>query len=57
MPGIIAFIFRCNSYELGAVDYFESGEAAPDVILMDLIKAFYPNLLPEHEFVYYQALQ
>ena len=43
--------------ELGAVDYFESGAAAPDVILMDLIKAFYPNLLPEHEFVYYQALQ
>ena len=42
-----------------------SGEAAlahclietPDVILMDLIKAFYPDLLPEHEFVYYQALQ
>jgi len=42
--------------ELGGVDYFESGAAAPDVILMDLIKAFYPDLLPEHEFVYYQAL-
>ena len=43
--------------ELGAVDYFESGAASPDVILMDLIKAFYPDLLPEHEFFYYQALQ
>ncbi|HPR34541.1 MAG TPA: ABC transporter substrate-binding protein [Anaerolineaceae bacterium] len=43
--------------ELGGVDYFESGAAAPDVILMDLIKAFYPDLLPEHEFVYYQVLQ
>jgi iron complex transport system substrate-binding protein len=43
--------------KLGAVDYFESGVAAPDVILMDLIKAFYPDSLPEHEFVYYQALQ
>ena len=42
---------------LGAVDYFESGAAAPDVILMDLIKAFYPDLLPEHAFFYYQALQ
>jgi len=41
----------------GAVDYFESGAAAPDVILMDLIKSFYPDLLPEHEFFYYQALQ
>ena len=29
----------------------------PDVILMDLIKAFYPDLLPEHAFFYYQALQ
>ncbi len=43
--------------ELGGVDYFESGTAAPDVILSDLIKAFYPDLLPEHEFFYYQALQ
>jgi iron complex transport system substrate-binding protein len=42
---------------LGAVDYFESGAASPDVILMDLIKAFYPDLLPEHEFYFYQALQ
>jgi len=42
---------------MGAVDYFESGAAAPDVILMDLIKAFYPDLLPEHEFFFYQALQ
>ncbi len=41
---------------LGAVDYFESGAASPDVILMDLIKAFYPDLLPEHEFYFYQAL-
>lgn len=43
--------------DLGAVDYFESGVAAPDVILMDLIKAFYPDLAQEHEFFYYQALQ
>jgi len=41
----------------GAVDYFESGAAAPDVILMDLIKVFYSDLLPEYEFFYYQALQ
>ena len=43
--------------ELGAVDYFESGAAAPDVILMDLIKVFYPDLAQDHEFVYYQVLQ
>ena len=43
--------------DLGAVDYFESGAASPDVILMDLIKAFHPSALPEHEFFYYQPLQ
>ena len=43
--------------ELGAVDYFESGTAMPDVILMDLIKALHPGALPEHEFFFYQALR
>ena len=43
--------------ELGAVDYFESGAAMPDVILMDLIKALHPGALPEHEFFFYQALR
>ena len=43
--------------ELGAVDYFESGAAMPDVILMDLIKALQPGALPEHEFFFYQALR
>jgi iron complex transport system substrate-binding protein len=40
----------------GGSDYFESGTANPDVILADLIKIFYPDLLPDHEFVYYQPL-
>lgn len=43
--------------ELGAVDYFESGTAMPDVILMDLIKALHPGALTEHEFFFYQALR
>ena len=41
---------------LGAVDYFESGAAAPDVILMDLIKVLHPETLSEHELYFYQAL-
>ncbi|QPC84484.1 ABC transporter substrate-binding protein [Phototrophicus methaneseepsis] len=40
----------------GGSDYFESGAAHPDVILADLIKIFHPDLLPEHELVYYQQL-
>lgn len=40
----------------GGSDYFESGAAHPDVILADLIAIFHPELLPDHEFVYYQRL-
>ncbi len=42
--------------ENGGSDYFESGAANPDVILADLITIFHPDLLPEHELVYYQQL-
>ena len=40
----------------GGNDYFESGAANPDVILADLIKIFHPELLPEHQLVYYQLM-
>ena len=43
--------------EAGGMDYFESGVANPDVILKDLIKIFYPELLPEHTLFYYQQLK
>lgn len=41
----------------GGNDYYESGVANPDVVLADLIKIFHPDLLPEHELVYYQQLK
>jgi iron complex transport system substrate-binding protein len=44
-----------NKY--GGNDYWESGLTRPDVVLADLIKIFHPDLLPEHEFVYYQQLK
>lgn len=40
----------------GGSDYFESGAANPDVILADLIHIFHPELLPDHQLVYYQPL-
>lgn len=42
--------------EMGGTDYYESGVANPDLVLMDLIKIFYPELAGEHEFFYYQQL-
>ena len=40
----------------GGSDYFETGAAHPDLILADLIKIFHPELLPDHEFYFYQQL-
>jgi len=41
----------------GGNDYYESAVANPDVVLADLISIFHPELLPEHETVYFQQLQ
>lgn len=41
----------------GGNDYYESAVAHPDDVLADLIAIFHPELLPEHEFRYYQPLQ
>lgn len=42
---------------MGGSDYFESGVANPDVVLLDTIKLLYPELVPDHTFFYYQQLQ
>ncbi|ESA35678.1 abc transporter substrate-binding protein [Leptolyngbya sp. Heron Island J] len=41
----------------GGNDYWESGAVNPHIILADLIKIFHPELLPDHELVYYQQLE
>lgn len=41
----------------GGNDFFEGGVANPHLVLADLIAIFHPDLLPDHEFVYYQQLQ
>jgi iron complex transport system substrate-binding protein len=46
---------RLNPY--GGNDYWETGVTNPDIVLADLIKIFHPELLPDHELVYYQQLQ
>lgn len=39
-----------------ANDFYESGVAYPNLILADLIAIFHPDLLPEHQFVYYRHI-
>lgn len=40
----------------GGNDYWESGSLHPHWILADLIHIFHPDLLPDHQFIYYQPL-
>jgi iron complex transport system substrate-binding protein len=40
----------------GGNDYFEAGVANPHLLLADLIAIFHPDLLPDHEFQFYQPL-
>ncbi|MES2734554.1 MAG: ABC transporter substrate-binding protein [Bacteroidota bacterium] len=42
--------------ERGSNDYWESGMVSPHIVLADLIKIFHPELLPQHELVYYRQV-
>lgn len=46
---------RMNDF--GGNDYWESGAVSPHLILADLVKIFHPELLPDHDLVYYQKLE
>lgn len=43
--------------EGGGNDYYESAVVNPHVVLKDNIKIFHPELLPDHELVYYNRLK
>lgn len=43
--------------EWGGNDYWETGVANPDLVLADLIRIFHPDLLPEHELIWFHQLQ
>jgi iron complex transport system substrate-binding protein len=45
---------RTNGY--GGNDFWESGRANPHLVLADLVTIFHPELLPEHDLVYYRNL-
>lgn len=38
-------------------EYFETGVANPHMVLKDLVKIFHPDLMQDHEFVYYQQVE
>ncbi len=52
-------IFNNNSQlnKSGGNNYWEQGLVEPHIVLKDMIKVFHPNLLPEHELVYYKIIE
>ncbi|MBO9617325.1 MAG: ABC transporter substrate-binding protein [Dyadobacter sp.] len=40
----------------GSNDFFESGSLNPHTVLADMIRIFHPELLPDHQLVYYKQL-
>ncbi len=40
----------------GGNDFYERGVLRPDLILSDLVAILHPDLLPDHEFTFYQQL-
>jgi iron complex transport system substrate-binding protein len=51
------FIPNARRNENGENDYWESGVVHPHWILADLVKLLHPELLPDHELVYYRQVQ
>jgi cobalamin transport system substrate-binding protein len=49
--------YDLRTNEFGGNDFFESAAANPQLVLADLIKIFHPDLLPDHEFVYYRIVE
>jgi iron complex transport system substrate-binding protein len=46
---------RLNAH--GGNDYWETGVANPHLVLADLIKIFHPELVPDHELIWYRPLK
>jgi iron complex transport system substrate-binding protein len=49
--------YDLRTNEFGGNDFFESAAANPQLVLADLIKIFHPDLVPDHEFVYYRIVE
>lgn len=52
-------IFNNNliTNEYGGNDYWESGLVNPQLVLKDLIRIFHPDIMPDHQLVYYKIIE
>lgn len=46
-----------TNYEHNAYDWYETPEVRPDLVLEDLVAIFYPELLPDHEPIFFEKVK
>lgn len=51
------YTFSSEKGETGGVLFYEMAPNRPDLVLMDLISIFHPELLPDYETTFYKPLQ
>jgi len=43
-------------HEHNAYDWYETPEVRPDLVLADLVSIFYPDILPDHQLIYFDKV-
>jgi iron complex transport system substrate-binding protein len=51
-----AFANDARTNATGGNDYFETATIRPDLVLADLVSIFHPEVLPEHQLLFYRRL-
>jgi len=51
------YSFSSKKGATGGVIYYEEASSRPDLVLNDLIKIFHPQLLPDYELYFFEALK
>jgi iron complex transport system substrate-binding protein len=51
------YSFSSLKGETGGIIYYELAPNRPDLVLKDLVKILHPDLLPEHDFYFFRALE
>lgn len=46
-----------TNYEHNAYDWYETPEVRPDLVLEDLVSIFYPDILPDHELIFFEKVK
>ncbi|MCW5717019.1 MAG: ABC transporter substrate-binding protein [Bauldia sp.] len=51
------WVYDRMSTASGALGYWELGVMRPDLILLDMLAIFHPDLVPDHDLVFYRSIE